>query len=75
MSRRVVQVGKDVTIHLKRTLNEWVSGRSRNKQERVRARKFGRKKMSKKRIEKIGFFNESEYKAGLKRMMEYSLRE
>ena len=52
MSRRVVQVVLDVTIHLGRTLNEWVSERSRTHVERVRVRKFSRKKVSEKNLKK-----------------------
>ena len=48
MSKRVVQVVLDVTIHLGRTLTEWASGRSRTQLERVRARKVSRKKVSEK---------------------------
>ncbi len=74
MIRRVVRVRNNVIMPPKRMMLAWLSRRSRNKLKRARARKVSRKKVSKKRVEKSRLFNESEYKTGLKKMIEY-LRE
>ena len=55
MIRRVVGVRNNVIMPPKRMMLAWLSRRSRNKLKRARASQVSRKKVSRKRIEKIGF--------------------